>query len=651
MTVMICTAGAQQTRTSELLDMSIEELGEVRVVSMNRRVQSLGQTAASVFVITAEDIRRSGVRSIPEALRLVPGVEVARNSASSWTISMRGFNSDLSNKLLVLIDGRSVYSPLFAGVFWDVQDTLLADIDRIEVIAGPGGTIWGANAVNGVINVITRTPEQTGGGFFEAGGGDRLGEFAGFRYGGALGANADGRVYAKSFDRGPTQALDGGDAVDDWRMSQAGFNIGWDVDDDDRVTLRGDLYDGAESALVRGDFTLGTFPEFDVPGRVSVSGANLVGRWRRQLEDEAGLRLQFYYDHTERDIPGSFGEKRTTYDVDFQHDLGAAGRHRLAWGVGMRATSDDIRNTSFATFVPPSRSDRTVSSFLQDRISLGDGRFGVILGTKLEHNDYTGFEHQPSARFTWQIDDGSSAWAAVSRAVRVPARLNTDLRLTAPIPGTGTPVPLYVNVVGNPDYRSEELLAYEAGYRIQPAENLSIDIALFRNFYDFLQTQEVGAPQLVEGPPAYLVLPATLDNGMEGDSQGGTLVVNWQVLARWRLRIQYSHLDLDLDLKPDSLDVNGLGLAGNSPRDQYGLYSFMELPRNWSFYVGARYVDELPNQGIDSYIATDINLQWRPSDTFGASVVVQNLNDSRHREFGDGTFLERSTYLALEWTF
>jgi iron complex outermembrane receptor protein len=644
-------AAIAQGRVGGLFEMSIEELREVRVVSMSRRAEPLDQAAASIFVITAEDIRRAGVRSIPEALRLAPGVEVARNGASSWTISMRGFNSDLSNKLLVLIDGRSVYSPLFAGVFWDVQDTLLADVDRIEVIAGPGGSIWGANAVNGVINIITSTAEETQGGFVEVGGGARHGEFLGFRYGGSIDENSSGRFYIKHFDRASTQARDGGDAMDDWQMSQGGFNIGWDVDENDRMTFRGDIYDGKESALLRGDFTLGTLPDFNVPGTVEVAGSNLLGRWRRQLESEGGLRLQAYFDHTERAIPGSFDEERTTYDLDFQHDLPSTRRHRFAWGLGMRVTSDDIRNTLFATFEPASRTDRTLSSFLQDRISFWDGRLGVILGAKLEHNDYTGFEHQPSVRLTWRIDDRSVAWAAVSRAVRTPARLNTDLRLTAPIPNAGTPAPLYVNVSGSPDYQSEELLAYEAGYRLQVTTDLSFDVALFRNIYDHLQTQEVGALEVVGEPPAHILLPATLANGMQGDSHGGTLIVNWQTMPRWRFQVQYAYLDLDFALKPQSTDVNGLDLAGNSPRHQLALYSFAELPHGWSSYLGARYVDALPSQGIDSYIAADANLEWRPSDDFSASFTVQNLNDRRHLEFGDGTFIERSAYIRLSWMF
>jgi iron complex outermembrane receptor protein len=296
--LLVAGSAVAQDDGSELFEMSIEELSQLRVVSMFRRAETLDRTAASIYVITGDEIRRSGVSSIPEALRLAPGVEVARNGASSWTISIRGFNSDLSNKLLVLIDGRSVYSPLYGGVFWDVQDTLLEDVDRIEVISGPGGTVWGANAVNGVINIITRSAAATHGGFAEAGGGGGQGSFGGFRFGGSIGRSTDARVYVKYFDHDPTETLDGQDAVDDWRMAQGGFNLRLDATDRDTVTLRGDAYSGEESAVLRSDFTLGTLPDFQVPGTVDVSGYNLLGRWRRQFDDQASLRLQLYYDHT-----------------------------------------------------------------------------------------------------------------------------------------------------------------------------------------------------------------------------------------------------------------------------------------------------------------------------------------------------------------
>lgn len=640
---------AQEDGAAALFDMSIEELGAVRVTTMFRRAQSLEQTPASVFVITADEIRRSGVTSIPEALRLAPGVEVTRNGAHSWTISIRGFNSDLSNKLLVLLDGRSVYSPLYAGVFWDVQDTLLADVDRIEVISGPGGTAWGANAVNGVINIITKTGDEALGGYAQVGGGGREGGFAAFRYGATLGEHATARAYVKHHDRDATELPAGGSAFDDTQFTQAGFNVGWDVSDRDRLTIRGDVYDGAEGDILRGDFTIGTLPDFAVPGEIDVSGANLLARWRRRLENDASLRLQVFYDQTGREIPGSFNEDRETIDLDFQHDLAAHGRHTLAWGTGLRVTSDELDNTLFASFLPPNVTDRLLTAFFQDRIALSDGRYILTLGTKLESNDYTGFEHQPNARFTWLIDDDRSFWAAVSRAVRTPARLNTDLRLFAPIPGSSPP--LYLNVNGNPEFAAENLLAYEAGYRLRIGADLSVDVAVFDNFYDELQSIEVEGISVVPTPVTHLVLAASLANGIEGETYGGTVVVNWQPLERWRLRFQYARLEMDLRNKPGSTDTGGLSLAGNSPNHQLSIYSSFELPQNLSLYAAARYVDSLPSIGIDSYLGVDFNLAWTPSERFRGSLTVQNLNDRRHLEFENSTFVERSAYLRLVWTF
>jgi iron complex outermembrane receptor protein len=645
------TGASAQERGASLFDLSIEELGQVRVTSVSRRAEALNEAAASVYVITAADIRRSGVASIPEALRLAPGVEVARNGSNEWTISMRGFSSDLSNKLLVLIDGRSVYSPLFAGVFWDVQDALLADIERIEVVAGPGGTLWGANAVNGVINIITKAAPDTAGGLVEAGAGNEE-TFSGFRYGWAPSETLDMRAYVKHFDRDESELLSGAGAFDDWSVAQAGAALQWRATVDDVVTVHADVYDGEESALLRGDFTLGgPVPRTDIPGEVTVNGHNVLALWRRILSAEANWRLQFYYDHTDRQIPGSFNEARDTYDFDFQHDLANPGRHDLLWGAGLRSTSDDIGNTLFATFVPPSRTDSTVSAYLQDRIELTPERLFLTLGAKLEDNDYTGFESQPNVRVTWFPDDRQTVWAAVSRAVRIPARLNADLQLTAPVAVPGLPLPLYVRVNGNDDFDSEELVAYEAGYRLRMSENLTFDLALFDNYYDDLQTQEGQPLAAIPGPPPYLQITAVQDNLIEGETYGGTLAVNWQPFDRWRLQMHYSYLEMDLRSKPGSNDTGSLNVVGNSPETQIGVHSFIELPLDWSLYAGVRYVEELPNQRVPSYTALDLSLAWEPSDGLRTSLTVRSANDSERLEFGEGRLIERRVFARVHWSF
>jgi iron complex outermembrane receptor protein len=636
---------------ADLFELSIEELGTLRVTSVSRRGEPLRDAPSSIYVITGEEIRRSGFTRLPEILRLAPGVEVARNGSHSWTISIRGFNSDLSNKLLVLIDGRSVYSPLFAGVFWDAQDTMVQDIERIEVISGPGGTVWGANAVNGIINVITRSAWDTQGALVDAGVGNEQAGFAGLRYGWQMSSDIAARAYVKYLDQDASETPSGQDGLDRWHFLQGGFRIDWERREADRITLQGDVYDASLSDLLRGDFTLGTLPDTDMPGDVDIGGFNVLARWDRYLASGGRMQLQSYFDHTARDIPGSFNERRNTLDIDFQHDLTSGERHRIIWGAGFRFTSDQLDNTLFASFIPDERNDQTISLFLQDDIAFRDDSVILTLGAKLEHNDYTDYEFQPNVRLLWRVDSRQTLWSAVSRAVRIPARLNTDLHLTAPFELPGSDIPLYFNVVGNPDFESEDLIATELGYRAQVHDQLSLDLSLYHHDYDHLQTQEVGEMIFVGTPVEYLVLPATLANNMKGESYGGTLVTNWQALPDWRLQFQYAYLDLDLRLKEGSSDSGALGIAGNSPRHQLGVHSYLELPRNLEFYTGLRFVDELSNQGVSDRTSMDVSVGWRPVETLRLALTVRNLNDGECLEFGGSNMIERSAWLRATFTF
>jgi iron complex outermembrane receptor protein len=642
------TASAQ-TNTATLFDLSIEELSNVRVTTVSRRAESSREAAAAVHVITAEDIRRSGVTSIAEALRLAPGVEVARNGASEWTISIRGFSSDLSNKLLVLIDGRSVYSPLFAGVFWDVQDTLLGDIERIEVVAGPGGTLWGANAVNGVINIITRSASDAQGSFASIAAGDEDEAVASFRHGWEINERLHAQAHVRHTERDASELASGAAASDAWRMTRALFGLEWSASEADGVELRANAYEADKGSLLRGDYSRGTLPGPSQPGNIDLSGHNFVLDWRRTIADDAGFSVQAYFDHTDRQIRNSFNEARDTWNVLFQYDVADRGRHDVQWGVEFRSTSDEIGNTLFATFLPESRTDETVSAYVQDRIALGE-RVHLTVGAKLEHNNYTGRENQPNVRVTWLPTERHTVWSSVSRAVRIPARLNADLELFAPI-GTLAGSPFYVNVLGSDDFDSEQVVAYEAGYRFQSSDRLSVDLAVFDNYYDRLQTQEAGTFTLVPGPPQYLVLPAVLGNLMEGEVYGGTIAVNWQPVTRWRLQLHYSHLQMDLLRKPGSSDMNAPNVAGNSADNRSAVRSYVSLPANFSLYTGVRYVAELPAQGVPSYLAVDWGLEWQRSNRpFSVGLSVQNANDDRHREFGS-QFVERSALVRLDWHF
>jgi iron complex outermembrane receptor protein len=646
-------AGAADS-TFDLAELSLEELAEIRVTTVSRVEEYLHDAAASAFVITNDEIRRSGVTSIAEALRLAPGVEVARRNAHAWSVSIRGFNGDLANKLLVLIDGRSVYSPLYAGVFWDVQDTLLEDVDRIEVIAGPGGTLWGANAVNGIINIITKSAEDTQSGFAEIGGGNEEQGTIGLRFGGAIGENVSARTYFRMTDRDSTKRPSGMDGTDGLRIARSGFRVDWQQNDVDQLTLQGDVYSGDKDGEFLGDFTLGSLPAGTIRDEISLAGGNLLGRWSRRVSDASDLALQVYYDYTRRDIPNTYGEKRDTFDIDFQHHMIAGDRHEIVWGAGFRRTGDQLKNSTFASFAPEARTDRTWSAFLQDEIELRADSVFLTLGSKFERNDYTGTETQPSIRLSWRINERQTFWSAVSRAVRIPSRLDADLRLTVPVSIDSIPFPVYIVVDGNDAFIAEKLLAREAGYRVRIGDDLSLDLAVFHNTYDRIQTTEPETPVLVLTPPApYAILPNVLENGMEGTSEGGTLSLVWQPADRFSTRFQYSRLDMELANKPGSLGNATSGAEGNSPKHQLGVHSFLDLPHDLSLYAGIRYVDELPEQQVEDYAALDVSLRWTVSERLLTSLTVRNVNDSQHREFrsGGGNLLERDALLRVSWSF
>jgi iron complex outermembrane recepter protein len=640
-------------RPEELKRLSVEDLLNLEVTTLSRKEERLSRAPAAVYVITGEEIRRSGATSIPEALRLAPGVEVARINAHTWAISIRGFNSNTANKLLVLIDGRSVYTPLYSGVFWDAQDVLLEDVDRIEVIAGPGGTLWGANAVNGVINIITKSAADTRGGVAEAGGGNRERAFGGFRYGGRVGGNGFARAYLKGFDRAASRFPDGSAAYDDWHQQQGGFRFDWGAGTD-AVTLQGDLYDGREGSQFT-EFSLASPADSELRQADShQAGGNLLGRWTRALEGGSQLQLQAYYDRTERRIAGTLREDRDTVDLDFQQHL-AGHRQDLVWGLGYRGTRDALENSLFVAFLPAHRSDQLASAFLQDEVTLPDDRFHLTLGSKVEHNDYTGFEVQPSVRFAFLVDDRRTLWAAVSRAVRTPSRLESDLVLTSPIAIPGVPLPVVVEVRGDRDVVAEELIAWEAGARTEVGGHASLDLALFYNEYERLQSLEADTPVVVPDPASpYILLPNHLANGVEGETSGGTLTAAWQARPGWRLRFSYTRLDLHLRSEPTSLDTStAASIEGSSPQNQAALHSSLDLPLHLQLFTGVRYVDRLPAQGVDRHVPVDLSIGWRPRVDVEVSIACRDLFGHRHSEFTAGSPLEvdRSVWSSVSWRF
>ncbi len=468
-------ADAGSSTIGELKQLNVEDLMNVEVTSVSRHPEKLLEAASAIQVITQEDIRRSGATSIPEALRLADNLQVAQKNSHDWAISARGFNTDLGNKLLVMIDGRTVYTPLYSGVFWDVQDYLLEDIDRIEVISGPGGAQWGANAVNGVINIITKSAADTQGVYAEAGGGSQPRDFAGARYGGQLGPDTAYRVYGKYFDRGDEVLANGEPESDAWRQSRAGFRIDSQASARDKLTLQGDVYDGSENE--------------QTGGASGVSGANVLGRWGRTLSEDSDLSLQSYLEQTHLSDPvpplvlaglqfgpaGVFFDDLTTYDVDFQHRFRLSERERITWGLGYRYTHDADVNAPGLGLSPAVLDQNLYSAFVQDEVRLRSN-LSFTLGTKLEHNDYTGFEFEPDARLSWILNPSQSLWTAVSRAVRTPSRIDTDLT-------EGTPPYLEV-LKGSSDFTSEALIAYELGYRAQLNSQITTSVSTFYNQYN-----------------------------------------------------------------------------------------------------------------------------------------------------------------------
>jgi iron complex outermembrane receptor protein len=597
--------------------MSIEDLANIEITSVSKKGEPLSTAAAAVFVITQDDIRRSGANSIPEILRLAPNLQVARVDASQYAITARGFNSTTANKLLVLIDGRSVYTPLFSGVFWDVQDTLIEDIERIEVISGPGGVQWGSNAVNGVINIVTRRAKDTTGGLVSAGAGtDERG--AGVRYGGKLGESADYRVYAKSFNRDHTVTERGASAQDAWKKSQVGFRVDW-TKGGDGLTVQGDAYDGSIDQAVNADKT--------------IAGGNLLARWNRTLADGSAVQVQAYYDKTRRFYPGTFGEVLDTYDVDAQHRFKWRKSHDVVWGAGYRLMRDDVTNTAGLAFLPAQRDLRLANIFAQDNVALAE-RLQLTLGVRLEHNTYTGLEVQPNARLGWTVHENALLWSSVSRAVRTPSRLDRELFA----PGTAPFL-----LAGGPNFVSEKLTAYEIGYRAQPIREASFSISTFYNVYDELRSIE----PLGAGP-----IPLVIANKMEGTTYGVEMWGSYQLLAWWQLKGGYNYLKKDLRLKPDSRDTTGVSGAGNDPQHQFSLRSAMNLPHSVEFDVALRAVDELPNPSVPSYVTLDARLGWRFAKGMEISLAGFNLLDRRHPEFGTApnrSEVPREVYLKLLW--
>jgi iron complex outermembrane recepter protein len=591
-------AHAQATEDVDVYALSIEELLNTEVTSVSRRSESLSDAAASIDLITGEDIRRSGAQNLPEVLRLARNLEVAQIDAQRYAISARGFNSyETSNKLLVLIDGRSVYTPLYSGVFWDQQHVLLDDIDRIEVVSGPGGTLWGANAVNGVINIITKEAGDTQGVFAEAfaGSNDRQLDA---RYGGSFGANGRFRVFASGYASGPTLMLSGDDASDDWGGAQGGFRADWGGADDTFMT---------QGALFVDDL--------DAGGRRE--GGHLLGLWRRAFDDGSSFEAQTYYSSEERDAalratPGTF-DSLATWDISVQHNTSIGEAHQIVWGAGYRNVDSEFINTlNPAGFDQPRRTLETANVFVQDEITLQQD-LALTLGFKLEDHTFTGLEYMPNMRLAWRASDQFMIWGAVSRAVRTPSRIDEELTFIG-FPGFITPF----------TFQSEELIAYELGLRVQPTANSTLSATLYRHDYDGLRTSSLS-------PPSPGGFPVFVGNGLEGEVYGLELWGDVAITDDWRLSAGLTLLDQEFRIDPLSSDVNG---SGDDPGYQFFLRSQANLSDAVTLGLHLRAIDE-PHPQVPAYVELDARLGWRLNERIEIALSGRNLLDEAHPESFD----------------
>jgi iron complex outermembrane receptor protein len=651
--LLLCTPlGAAVATAGEVAgalgDLTIEELMNVEITSVSKKEEPLLQATSAIYVITGEDIRRSGATSIPEALRMAPGLQVARIDGNRWAISSRGFNAEFANKLLVLIDGRTVYMPARSGVYWDVQDTLLEDVDRIEVIRGPGATLWGANAVNGVINVITKRAADTQGLLVTAGGGTQEIGFGSVRYGGALGSQVQYRLYAKYFDRGAQAAALGIAAHDGWDVGQGGFRLDWAPATANSVTLQGDWYRGGEDETLQPRTQLtAPFQTPPVRTRTPLDGRNLLARWHYVLGERSDATVQAYYDHTERRA-SDIDERLDTVDIDAQHHVGL-GVHDVVWGLGYRWVSDHFADTFTAGYHPDAETYETWSGFVQDQVPLVADRLRLTLGTKLEHNAFSGFEVQPNAMLLWTPHPRHAAWLSLARAVRTPSRLDRDLRIVPSTFPTADGPPAAVVLEGNRVFKSEKLVAYEMGYRVRPWDVVFADVAGFYQVYDDLSSTEPRAARFVADPAPHVELPLQYDNKAHGRTYGVETAVNWQAAPWWRLMLASTFLRMHIEGDPSSRATNVQAQEGDSPQHQLHLRSYVNLPHDVELDTALYYVDHLSNQGVPSHVRVDVRLGWHPTEAVELSLALQDLSDEHQLEFGrpdrvKSTEIERSVY-------
>jgi len=657
----LCGLPAGSAQSADLTKKSLEDLMNIDVTSVSKKAQKTSETAAAVFVISAEEIRRSGAQNIPDLLRMVPGLDVAQIDGSQWAISARGFNGQYSNKLLVLIDGRTVYSPVFVGVFWDSQNVPLESIARIEVIRGPGAAVWGSNAVNGVINIITKSAGETQGGSVDAGAGNAITGPESIRYGGKARGLGAYRVYAAGFQAGSLPTPAGLDGQDDWRLVHGGFRTDSSLSAKDSLTTEGDVTKSDAGELATVPVSLQPPVTATLAMRNRSWDWNLLARWKRTISPRSETSLQVYFDRTTRG-DSTYGLGLNTLDIDFQHHVGWGARQDIVWGLGYRLSADATSPTLRIVFTPQNRLTHLFSIYAQDEITILPDSLRLSLGARLEHNGYTGFDLEPSARLAWSLNSKNMVWSAVSGAVRTPARSDRDIRVNYyALPGsiqTGY-LPILVSFFGNPNEKNERLTAFEAGYRNNWTNSFSIDTTVFYNRYHDLESEEPEAMGLEMTPaPPHLLIPTSFGNNLYGETHGIEVFANWKAVSHWTLSPGYAYFSMHLHPFAGSLDTTSAqGTEGGTPDHQAQLRSSVSLPKNLQWNASAYFVNRLPALAIHSYTRVDTGLTWRTGERITISAVGQNLFSDRHMEYSgpDSSvqpgLMRRAAYAKIAWSF
>jgi iron complex outermembrane recepter protein len=646
-----------QQKPADLTEQSLEDLMNIEVTSVSKTKETLSRTASAVFVISPEDIARSGARNIPDLLRMVPGVDVAQINGNTWAINVRGFNARFSNDLLVMVDGRPVYTETFGGVFWDVLNLPFEDIERIEVIRGPGGSVWGSNAVNGVINIITKKASETHGGLVVAGGGNIDQGFGTSQYGGHVGKETDYRVYARYLNQDHLPDAAGQDGGDGWHILRGGFRTDSILSSKDTLTFQGELYSAREGHPTINFPSVTSTALQNVEEVANDSGGFVQGGWDHISSPRSDTTLQVSYDRYE--LEDILRENRNTFNLDFQHHFTGWARQNIVWGLTYRYSSWNSDGNLTASFAPASLNTQLFGSFIQDEIAIVPHKLFLTVGTKLELDHYTGFNLMPSVRAAWAPTPYHTLWAAVSQADRTPSALDTSARST--ISGFPGPegVPVLVTFIGNPRVKNEGLIAYEVGYRTTVLKPLSIDLTAYYDHYDHQETSEPEAPFFESTPlPPHFIQPITFGNLMHGETHGVEIAVKWQPTHRWTLSSSYAFEEIHMGLAPSSQDTTSISSAeGSSPGHSAQLRSHLVFSRSLSWDTSAYFVGRLADPSEPSYTRLDTQLTWLVGEGASVSLVGQNLVKDLHEEFVDSsgsartTLVKRGAYAKFTWKF